>query len=40
MIKNVLILMFFCIVAASMKPTPSIKQITDVNKIYCKDICK
>ena len=40
MFKLVLILFVFCIIVAGMKPTPSVKELTDVNKTYCKDICK
>jgi hypothetical protein len=40
MIKNLIIVMFFCIVAAAMKPMPRVEEITKVNKIYCKDLCR
>lgn len=40
MFKLVLILFVFCIVVSGMKPTPSVKELTTVTKIYCKDICK
>jgi hypothetical protein len=40
MLKLVLILFVFCIVVAAMKPTPSVNELTEVNKTYCKDICK
>lgn len=40
MFKNIVVLFFFCLIAASMKPTPSVKELVEVNKIYCKDICK
>lgn len=38
--KAVIILVFFCLVVASLKPVPSVEELTKVNKIYCKDICK
>lgn len=38
--KAIMILVFFCFVMASLKPTPSVEEITKVNKIYCRDICK
>jgi hypothetical protein len=40
MIKPILILFVFCLLVAAMKPSPSVKELTDVNKTYCKDICK
>lgn len=40
MFKLVLILFAFCIIVAGMKSTPSVKELTKVTKIYCKDICK
>jgi hypothetical protein len=40
MFKLVLILFVFCVIVAGMKPAPSIKELTKVTKIYCKDICK
>ncbi len=40
MIKPILVLFMFCIIVAAIKPTPSVKELTQVNKTYCKDICK
>ena len=40
MIKPILILFLFCIIVAALKPSPSVKELTQVNRIYCKDICK
>lgn len=40
MIKSILILLGFCVIAAAMKPIPSVKELTEVNKTYCKDICQ
>lgn len=40
MIKLVLILVGFCVIVAAMKPVPSVKELTEVNRTYCKDICK
>ena len=40
MLKPILILLFFAVVVASLKPAPNVEEITKVTKIYCKDICK
>jgi hypothetical protein len=40
MFKGILILIVFAIFIASLKPTPSVEELTRVSKIYCKDICK
>lgn len=40
MLKLILIFCVFCVVVASINPTPSVEEITKANKIYCKDICK
>jgi hypothetical protein len=40
MIKLILTLVFFCILASAIKPVPSVKELTEVNKTYCKDVCK
>lgn len=40
MIKAFLILAFFCFVVASLQINPSVTELTEVNKTYCKDICK
>jgi hypothetical protein len=38
--KQILVLFFFAVVIAAMKPTPSVSQLTqDINE-SCKDICK
>ncbi len=40
MIKPILILFVFSLLVSAIKPTPSVKKLTEVNKTYCKDICK
>jgi hypothetical protein len=40
MIKFLLILTFFCAVVGSLKPTPSVQELTAIVDIHCKDICK
>jgi hypothetical protein len=40
MLKLIFVLFVFCLIVATIKPTPSVKELTEVNKIYCKDICK
>jgi hypothetical protein len=38
--KAVIVLAFFCMVAAAMKPTPSVSELTKTIKATCKDVCK
>lgn len=40
MIKNLLILSFFCAFVASLEFPKSVQQIAEVNRETCKDICK
>jgi len=40
MIKSIIVLIFFFAVVASMKPMPSVKELTVGVNSYCKDICK
>jgi hypothetical protein len=40
MFKLILVFFIFCVAVASINPTPSVEQLTEVNRIYCKDICK
>lgn len=40
MIKPILVLLFFAMVVASLKPMPNVQELTKVTKTYCKDICK
>lgn len=40
MIKPILVLLFFAFLVASLKPAPSVKELTEVTKTLCKDICK
>lgn len=40
MLKLVIVLGFFCLIAATIKPAPSVEELTKINNIYCKDICK
>ncbi len=40
MLKLVFILFVFCLIVATIKPPPSVKDLTEMTKTYCKDICK
>jgi hypothetical protein len=40
MFKLILILFGFYLFTMVIEPTPSVKELTNVNKTYCKDICK
>jgi len=40
MLKPILVFAFFCLVAAALKPAPDVRELTKVNELYCKDICK
>jgi len=40
MIKLILTLAFFCLLVATINPTPTAKELTKIVGINCKDICK
>jgi hypothetical protein len=40
MIKSILVLAFFFAVVASLKPMPSVKELSVGVNHYCKDVCK
>jgi hypothetical protein len=40
MLKSIIILIVFITFIASLKPTPSVSDLSKGVNVYCKDICK
>lgn len=40
MLKSIIVFFVFCLLVATIKESKSVREIEDINKIYCKDICK
>jgi hypothetical protein len=38
--KQVIILFFFCVLAAALKPMPSVSELSKTINATCKDVCK
>jgi hypothetical protein len=38
--KAIIILFFFCVIAAAMQPMPSVNELSKTINATCKDVCK